>query len=91
MAIKGVLRPTYDVVGEVSMTCHGTFTGGRTAWLDTPVEPHFPTNCKNCGAGLHSTECEYCGTLYGNRPSFVNQVGRQMPFLVNGLNKEQTR
>lgn len=22
------------------------------------------TNCKNCGAPLHSTTCEYCGTEY---------------------------
>lgn len=23
------------------------------------------TNCKNCGAVLHSNKCEYCGTEYG--------------------------
>lgn len=22
------------------------------------------TNCKNCGAVLHSNKCEYCGTEY---------------------------
>lgn len=24
----------------------------------------IPTNCKNCGAILHSHECEYCGSEY---------------------------
>lgn len=24
----------------------------------------LPTNCKNCGAILHSHECEYCGSEY---------------------------
>lgn len=24
------------------------------------------TNCKNCGAPLHSGKCEYCGTEYKN-------------------------
>jgi len=24
----------------------------------------LPTNCKNCGAPLRSTECEYCRTHY---------------------------
>ena len=24
----------------------------------------IPTNCKNCGAPLHSHECEYCGSEY---------------------------
>jgi hypothetical protein len=24
----------------------------------------IPTNCKNCGAILHSHECEYCGSKY---------------------------
>ena len=28
------------------------------------IKPKF-TNCKNCGAPLKSTECEYCGTQYG--------------------------
>ncbi len=25
------------------------------------------TNCKNCGAPLHGSKCEYCGTEYSNR------------------------
>lgn len=24
----------------------------------------FDSNCKNCGAPLHSNKCEYCGTEY---------------------------
>ena len=24
----------------------------------------LPTNCKNCGATLHSHKCEYCGSEY---------------------------
>lgn len=34
-------------------------------WKDDP-EPEKPklTNCKNCGAPLTGTKCEYCGTEY---------------------------
>ena len=28
------------------------------------IRPKY-TNCKNCGAPLKSSECEYCGTQYG--------------------------
>lgn len=24
----------------------------------------YPTNCKNCGAPLHGSRCEFCGTEY---------------------------
>lgn len=27
-------------------------------------DDNLPTNCKNCGAPLHSHECEYCGSEY---------------------------
>lgn len=30
------------------------------------------TNCKNCGAVLHSNKCEYCGTEYGSIDSHDN-------------------
>lgn len=35
--------------------------------LDSEIIVHknpLPTNCKNCGAPLHSYECEYCGSKY---------------------------
>lgn len=34
-------------------------------WKDD-LEPEKPklTNCKNCGAPLTGTKCEYCGTDY---------------------------
>lgn len=28
------------------------------------VQKTYPTNCKNCGAVLHSQICEYCGSEY---------------------------
>lgn len=28
------------------------------------LKGYVPTNCKNCGAPLHSHECEYCGSEY---------------------------
>ena len=30
-----------------------------------PAKIKYPSNCKNCGAVLHSEICEYCGTEYG--------------------------
>lgn len=41
------------------------------------------TNCKNCGAPLHGTKCEYCGTEYsedGNKAQTItiNLDGRQI-------------
>lgn len=29
------------------------------------------TNCKNCGAPLHGSRCEYCGTEYGPEPMLI--------------------
>lgn len=29
-----------------------------------PKNSSLPTNCKNCGAALRASECEYCGTTY---------------------------
>ena len=31
----------------------------------------YPSNCKNCGAVLHSEICEYCGTEYGEADTNV--------------------
>lgn len=28
------------------------------------------TNCINCGAVLTSNKCEYCGTIYENKPKY---------------------
>lgn len=38
-------------------------------WIDDPsrIKKPLPTNCKNCGAALHGSRCEYCGTEYGTR------------------------
>ena len=39
------------------------------------------TNCKNCGAPLRYSKCEYCGTDYDS----VNDVGRiQYEIFVSG-------
>jgi len=32
--------------------------------LGPTIRSTLPTNCKNCGAPLHSHECEYCGSEY---------------------------
>ena len=32
--------------------------------LEPTIRSTLPTNCKNCGAPLHSHECEYCGSEY---------------------------
>lgn len=32
--------------------------------LEHTMRSTLPTNCKNCGAPLHSHECEYCGSEY---------------------------
>jgi hypothetical protein len=32
--------------------------------LEHPHKSHKLTNCKNCGAVLHSNKCEFCGTEY---------------------------
>ena len=29
-----------------------------------PEKKTYPTNCKNCGAPLHSNHCEFCDTEY---------------------------
>ncbi len=30
-----------------------------------------PLECKNCGAPLHGSRCEYCGTEYGSAPVLI--------------------
>ena len=32
------------------------------------------TNCKNCGAPLHGSRCEYCGTEYPVNVVYDNKV-----------------
>lgn len=32
------------------------------------------TNCKNCGAPLHGSRCEYCGTEYPVDVGYDNKV-----------------
>lgn len=32
--------------------------------IESTMQCSLPTNCKNCGAPLHSHECEYCGSEY---------------------------
>jgi hypothetical protein len=31
----------------------------------------MPTNCKNCGAVLTGSKCEYCRTEYGGKPKLT--------------------
>lgn len=37
-------------------------------------QPKSPTNCRNCGAPLHGSVCEYCGTVYGEAQQMVLKV-----------------
>lgn len=37
---------------------------GENHLHSTCAEKSHPTNCKNCGAVLHSNTCEFCGTEY---------------------------
>lgn len=34
----------------------------------------YPTNCKNCGAPLHGSRCEFCGTEYSVDVAYDNKV-----------------
>lgn len=36
----------------------------REEGVEPTTRKQLPTNCKNCGAPLHSHECEYCGSEY---------------------------
>lgn len=41
--------------------------------IKEPEEPKVlqPLECKNCGAPLHGSRCEYCGTEYGSPPVLI--------------------
>ncbi len=42
------------------------FSSATTNTLKQRVKFNSPsrTNCKNCGAALHRSDCEYCGSRY---------------------------
>ena len=42
----------------------------------------YPTNCKNCGAPLHGSKCEFCGTEYPVNVSYDNKVTINMQGLA---------
>lgn len=46
--------------GDWTLFDHGWKQEVATA----PAPKTYPTNCKNCGAVLHSHICEYCGSEY---------------------------
>lgn len=63
--------PSSGNCGDVVMCNDKTYVYIGSTWdmvgtLDTIREPELPhpTNCKNCGAVLHSSKCEFCGTEY---------------------------
>lgn len=37
------------------------------------------TNCKNCGAVLKGSVCEYCGTVYNDTPKVDIKLGMITP------------
>lgn len=39
-----------------------------------PPKQMHPTNCRNCGAPIHGSVCEYCGTEYGEAQQMVLKV-----------------
>lgn len=56
-----------------------------------PPRPHkHPTNCRNCGAPLRGSVCEYCGTYYGGQVFMkvdVNLSKEEMQRMVQELKK----
>lgn len=61
--------PDAGDLGEVIMVDDATYVWGGSKWeklgssSDTKtLKIKYPSNCKNCGAVLHSEICEYCGT-----------------------------
>ena len=59
-------------------------------WVDDPsrIKEPLPTNCKNCGAPLHGSRCDYCGTEYGPEPMLiVKGQPADMDKLIDQLHK----
>lgn len=63
---KYVYGDTYrDISGHLH--CDKIYTYDleyREEGVEPTIQRSLPTNCKNCGAPLHSHECEYCGSEY---------------------------
>lgn len=57
------------------------------------IEYNRRTNCINCGAVLHGTQCAYCGTEYhlddlGRIKEYLVKIeifGKKMEFYVNSI------
>ena len=68
----GTELPTIVPDGEIFIKDTTAYFGYDNKWeqigslndLDTTERIKYGTNCKNCGAILHSNRCEYCGTEY---------------------------
>lgn len=45
------------------------------------------TNCKNCGAPLKGSVCEYCGTFYMENHIYVNVNNVNVKRLIESMNR----
>ena len=67
-------RGTYDITegyqlgdlctkdNELYVYAGGDWECITSGFCEFNTQITYPTNCKNCGAVLHSYICEYCGT-----------------------------
>ena len=53
----------------------------------TPREKPVLTNCKNCGAPLHGSVCEYCGTFYMENHIYMNVNNVNVKRLIESMNR----
>lgn len=51
-----------------------SITPTRMPPIPKTKQPKSPTNCRNCGAPLHGSVCEYCGTVYGEAQQMILKV-----------------
>lgn len=61
--------PATAHLGDVCVVDGMNYVWNHNEWIElgnieANIHPKikYPSNCKNCGAVLHSNECEYCGT-----------------------------
>lgn len=54
-----------NLIDKYSAMGYNGYIVNRYQKLDKePKKKTYPTNCKNCGAPLHSHRCEFCDTEY---------------------------
>lgn len=62
-AMRGTgLRAADIAEGSIRFTSFETMN--TPEWVERLGSKRLPANCKNCGAPLHGSRCEYCDTEY---------------------------